>query len=281
MGEGFWLFLPPIVLYGVILGSFATALIYRIPRDLPWAWPEKHGEGMPRSACTHCGYTLRTRDLVPLLSWLWLRGRCRECRAPIGTLYPLVELATACGCVGIYVVYGFSASSLLIMMAVPLLVALTVIDLQHYILPDVLNGMLAAIWPLVLCFRLATGVLPPQPFGEALGMALVGGAIYAGLIWLTGKIMSWLLRKDALGFGDVKFFGAAGIWLGPMVLPYFLMLSGLAGIGIGLLYRLVLGKTYFPFGPALILAFYALVISEGFELANKTPVLYLPFSFLR
>ncbi len=227
---------------------------------------------MSRSACPHCGRVLSAIDLVPLFSWICLGGRCRTCRAPIGWSYPLTEALASVACIGVFLVYGLTAASLGIMLAVPFLVALLVIDLRHFLLPDSLNLILSILGFVLLLTGytpwLLDGALPSK-----LIQGLAGAAIFSVSSWLIGAAMKKILKKEALGFGDVKFFAVAGLWLGPGALPLFLMFSGVFGVIIGSVYRILTKETYFPFGPALIVAFYGLILfSETFR--HVFPSLY-------
>jgi prepilin signal peptidase PulO-like enzyme (type II secretory pathway) len=269
MDPVFLIGLPGVVLFGLMLGSFATALIHRIPADIPWSFPrpgKKAGEGaatglrsMPRSACPQCGATLGVFDLIPLFSWIFLGGKCRACHAPIGWVYPAVELATALGCVGLFFGWGLSALSLLAMLAVPFLVALTVIDFRHLILPNTLNALLAGLWAVFIAAAFMTGA-DPAGVVHYLFMGLTGGFCYGLLSFLLGLLVKIWLKKEALGLGDVKFFAVAGLWLGLPLLPAFLMAAGILGVIMGSVYRIVIKEAYFPFGPALIAAFYLLLL---------------------
>lgn len=230
-------------LIGLILGSFASAMSWRIPRGMSWIASRGAAE---RSACPSCGHRLSWVDLLPLVSWLMLRGRCRYCGAGIGALYPLIELATMAGCLAAYAVYGFTAAGGIMMVAMPFLAALFVIDARHMILPDQLNILLA-----ILGFGFVASFSSPQDMIGAAG----AGCLYAALAWGLGWGMRRLLKKEALGLGDVKFFAVAGIWLGFTGLPPFLMLSGIFGTGIGIFWKYVYREPLFPFGPALVLSF--------------------------
>lgn len=248
------------VLLGLCFGSFATALSWRIPRGIPWAWGG-HDDFAARSRCTSCNAVLGARDLVPLFSWIIGRGKCRYCGAAIALRYPLTELLALTGVLGLYAVYGWSVTGVLAMIAVPFLAAMMVIDAEHMILPDRLNMILAALGA-----AFVASLIP----GE--GVIVVAGHImaallYGGLLWVTGFVISRLLKKDALGLGDVKFMAVAGLWLGLALMPYLFILSGLLGIVWGLGWRLVCKTALFPFGPALIAAFYVclLVFGGGFD----------------
>lgn len=241
------------VFLGLVLGSFASALAYRVPRGLSWIYgPEGKAA---RSACPSCGRVLGVGDLVPVLSWMLLRGRCRGCRAPIPAVYPLIEIATLAGCLGVWFVAGLNVNALLMMLAVPFLVALIAIDLAFLCLPNQLIGILAALGVLRALW-MAFWMKDPVLFL----VFVISGLAYALLAWGLRAAMSALLNREALGQGDVKFFGAAGIWLGLYGLPPFLLLSGVCGVVSGLLWQKMTGQRIFPFGPALILGFYGVLI---------------------
>jgi leader peptidase (prepilin peptidase)/N-methyltransferase len=268
-----------VLMFGLVLGSFATALIHRIPLGLPWALPPRKNSGaIPRSACPHCGYVLQPLDLVPVFSWLALGGRCRRCRAPIGILYPAVEIGTAFGCLAAALAFGIAPDGIAVMLALPLLAALFVIDLRHRLLPDSLNLMLIGLGLIRIAGQGVYLHDSATAIGTLLVTAILAMAVYASVSWLIGATMRRILQKDALGLGDVKFFGVAGLWLGLGLLPTFMIFSGVLGIGIGLIYQMILKQRYFPFGPALILTFSILLLSTGPRLA--TMHLYFPFAFL-
>ncbi len=244
-----------VVVLGLIFGSFATALVYRAPRGIKWGlW----NDGINRSACTNCKTALTPRDLVPVFSWLMLGGKCRTCKNPIGTVYVLTEILTLLACLGIYWAWGLTLTSGILMFAMPFLVALLVVDLQTMLLPDTLVlsvAVLALVRLIVETFFLHT-----MSWQDMVFEFLVAGVVYAGLAWIMGQGMGKLLKKDALGFGDVKFFGAAGLWLGMSALGWFCLASGVLGVTLGLLWKTLKRGDVFPFGPALIASLYLLLI---------------------
>lgn len=237
---------------GLVLGSFASAMSHRIPDGRSWV--------RARSACPRCGHVLGVGDLVPVFSWLFLRGRCRYCRASIGVRYPLIELSSALLCLGIFLMHGWGVQAGLMMLAVPFLLAMLVIDLDHMILPDQLNLILAVLGVGYVLSGADDAVM-------ALAGAAMGAGLYAGLLYLAGVVVGKIRRRDAVGMGDVKFLAVAGLWLGVWALPFFLILSGLFGVVFGLLWRRM-GKgggqgDVFPFGPALIMAFFVCLVFGG------------------
>jgi leader peptidase (prepilin peptidase) / N-methyltransferase len=247
-----------ILVLGLLFGSLVAAMAWRMPRGIsPWG----------RSACRHCQATLTPFELVPLLSWLWLRGRCRHCARPISLAYPALELGNlglwwlAWQWVGLAGAQPLAALLLCLLSSTLLLAA--VIDAQSLRLPDALNALAGLLGAL----------------GAAIGLwpwtsALLGAAIFGGTALALRSVMGWRLGREALGLGDVKLMVAAGLWLGPLALPTFLLLSSLIGLTTALirlaaarygpksLHRAAL-EPEIPFGPALCLAFYVLVLAHG------------------
>lgn len=235
---------------GLVLGSFSTALTYRIPRGISW--------GAKRSACTSCQNPLGLMDLIPLFSWLLSKGRCRHCQARISPLYPVIELVTLLSVLGLYMAYGFTPQAFLVMFAMPFLVALLFIDLEHMILPDVLNMILAGLGALNLIMLVFYA--HEISLTGALTSYVLAAAVYGAVAWGLGWAMSKILKKEALGFGDVKFFAVAGLWLGLGEMALFCILGGLFGVLFGILWKITKKDDIFPFGPALIASFYALLL---------------------
>lgn len=249
-------FLPPFfallatVLFGLCLGSFATALAWRLPRGISMI-------RRVHSACTRCGHDLSARDLVPVFSYLFMRGRCRYCEAPIGFRYPAIEIATMALCLAFFARFGLTVESAGLMLLSPALVALVDIDFRYKIIPDSLNIWIFLCGLLTMAAASATAADAGRFLGEALTTGLGGALLYGLGAWALRQVFMVLMRREALGLGDVKFFAAAGVWLGLEVemLAAFLMLSGFAGVGLALLWRRLTGDAVFPFGPALVLAF--------------------------
>lgn len=239
---------------GLVFGSFASAIAYRMPRNIGWV--------SARSLCPACGHQLSSLDLVPVFSWLLLRGRCRHCRAAIGWRYPAIELTTLLVCLLVNTMLGLNGASLLVMMAIPFLAAMIAIDLEFMILPDHGNLILGVLG---LGYVLATS-------GSVMG-AIGSGLCYALLLFILGWVMARLLKRDAVGLGDVKFFAVAGIWLGVSMMPVFLVLSGVCGMVMGCFWKIYLKRDHFPFGPALIASLVLCVIFAA-EIRG-----FLPFFF--
>jgi leader peptidase (prepilin peptidase) / N-methyltransferase len=224
-----------VTLSGLCLGSFATALAWRLPRGISML-------SKARSSCTSCGADLGLPDLVPLFSWLALKGKCRRCGARIGMEYPLIEAGTLALCLVFFAKTGVTLAALPLLLLAPVLAAIVAIDLRHKTIPDVLNlsaFLLALLRP-----------IDDLPAHLAAALLLGGGA------WLLRFVFSRWKKREAMGLGDVKFMVAAGVWIGPDAdaLALFLMLSGVLGAGLGLVWRKYAKDIEFPFGPALALA---------------------------
>lgn len=229
--------------FGLIMGSFLSALTWRLPRGQSIA--------AGRSQCPSCHQVLGPPDLVPVLSWVVNRGRCRHCRAAVSARYPLIELTTAVMCALIAVVAPGWPVAVTLAALLSVFVALAVIDLEHGLLLDVLT--IAAVPPALALRWLEGGA-------TALGPALAGAAI-AGFLALGLKMgFRRLTGRDGLGMGDVKFLAIAGLLLPVAAWPLFLFLAGGLGIALGLIWRALGRGPEFPFGPALIVALAALVL---------------------
>ena len=256
-----------VLFLGLIFGSFATALIYRVPRDISW--------GTKRSSCPSCGSVLRCRDLFPFFSWCLSGGKCRHCSNKIPIFYPLVELSCAGLCLAAYYSYGFTVLGGLACIAIPFLVALALIDLKHMNLPNQLILVLFVLGMLRLLYLWSV-----EGFAGADGADLAINYIFAAFLfsflsWSVGALVGWVLNKESLGFGDVKFFAVAGLWLGLAALPYFLILSGVLAFGFALFWRLVRGQEVFPFGPSLIAAFFLMLLyQESFITTGDSAILF-------
>ncbi|TDR76746.1 prepilin peptidase [Paludibacterium purpuratum] len=235
------------MLAGVLIGSFLNVLIHRLPRMASGDAPDGYTLAWPRSHCPACGHTLHARHLIPLLSWLALRGRCGFCRSAISPRYPLVELATA-------LLFGFLAwrQAELGLLAGGLaftacLIALTVIDLETGLLPD--NLTLPLLWGGLL-FNLHGQRVP---LDEAVLGAVAGYGVLWGLYWLH-RLAS---GREGLGYGDFKLLAAIGAWLGWRALPPLLLMSSLTGLcvaGILMLFGRMSRRDALPFGPFLALS---------------------------
>lgn len=227
---------------GAAIGSFISLVTYRLPRGASIV--------LPGSRCTSCEGALGPKDLIPLLSWAFWRGKCRQCLAKVSIRYPLTELACALGAVLVVMVYGLTWQALAIVGLWWCIVTIIVTDLEHYIILDEVQ-ILTALFGVLYVYARHIPWLEPA-------MAAAAG-IAVGLTLKYGFLL--VCKKDGLGMGDVKFLGVAGIWLSDAAnfIP-FLFFSGILGILSGLLWRALHKSERFPFGPALALALLLCVV---------------------
>lgn len=250
-------------LAGLIAGSFATAIIHREPQDISWTKIRGQGadKAQRRSMCPSCKTPLSAKELIPLLSWVLQRGKCAHCVAPVSKLYPLTELGCMIAACTIYFTLGLSPLSFFMLAALPFLAALFVIDLQHMILPNILVLIVGVIGFIRLMIEaMVFNTIDPVLIGMNYILAVF---VYAGLAWGMAHIFRAALKKDALGFGDVKFFAVAGLWLGLLKLADFCIIAGILGVALALLWKFIREDSVFPFGPALILALFGLLLVDG------------------
>lgn len=239
-------------LFGLVFGSFANVVIWRVPRGESISFPGSH--------CPACGNAVRWYDNIPIVSWLVLRGRCRDCSVPIPPRYLLVEAASGLLFALVGVVWGFGLKSIFGAVFVWLLLVLSVIDLEHRRLPNALVGTLAGIGlaGVGLSHFLSASAVPLTPLAASgvlaspAGNALLGALIGAGFSGGTAVLYSLIRRVRGLGMGDIKFLGALGLFLGPYVLMaiFFGSLLGMV-VGLASARNRRLAEVRIPFGPWL------------------------------
>lgn len=227
----------PLLLFGLIIGSFANVCILRIPARESIVWPG--------SRCPRCEAPIVWYDNIPLLSWTLLRGRCRSCQGPISFRYFVVELLTGLVAVAVYERVGLGFDWLVLFAFVTALLIITVIDLDHRIIPDVIS-LPGIVVGLILSLR-----GDPGPVSSAVGILSGGGLLFAvawGYAAATGR--------EGMGGGDIKLLGMIGGFLGWAAVPFTLLVSSLAGsiVGLSLMWWTGSDSKYaIPFGPFLAL----------------------------
>ena len=269
-----WLLLGAAVV-GVILGSFYTVVIARLPTMLNREWEQQldqlagpadtaplvtdqsshYNLLVPRSHCSHCRQTIAAKDNIPLFSFLLLCGRCRHCRQPIHWRYPLIEVTSALLAVAVVWEFGASWQALVAVALVGISLILLAIDSEHLLLPDTLT--LGLMW-LGLLANLAERFTP-------LTDAVVGAAVGYSALWL----LFWLVRlatgRDAMGYGDFKYLAAIGAWFGVEGVLLGLLIASTLGSLVGISARLAGRLERFgqiPFGPFLAVAAVVLLFAQ-------------------
>ena len=233
-----WIVWPSVFILGAVIGSFLTVCVYRVPK----------GQSVvaPRSACPHCGRKICWYDNVPLLSFIWLLGRCRACHAGIPRRYPIIELANGLGYLLVVWRFGLTWPTIVYAGLVSVFLVVAWIDWDHKIIPDVIT-----LPGIVVGFFCASFLLPTGWVNSLIGL-LVGGGVLLALAWVS----PFLFGKEGIGGGDIKFLAMVGVFLGWQQAILTLMVGSVVGavVGIILLATKVLKKgQYIPFGPYLAL----------------------------
>jgi leader peptidase (prepilin peptidase)/N-methyltransferase len=249
------LYLVALGAFGLVFGSFANVVIWRFPRGESLSRPPSH--------CPRCGHPIRWYDNVPVLSWVLLGGKCRDCGQPISWRYPLVELASGTLWALAGLLYGFSPRAAAAVLMFYLLLILSLIDLDTMRLPNPLVGLLAAVGLVcALCSQFTA--FSPVPITQASGtgvggplmLALLGAVLGAGISLAVAGVYALVRKASGFGMGDVKLLGALGLFFGPYVVMV-LFFGSLIGAFVGI--ALVAGSEAMrtkkiPFGPMLALA---------------------------
>ncbi|XCY77999.1 A24 family peptidase [Pseudomonas sp. CBR-F] len=257
-----WVFVSGALLLGLIVGSFINVLVWRLPKMLEREWRAQAHEVLglpaepvaapynlmhPNSCCPRCNHPIRPWENIPLLSYVLLKGRCLSCHQPIGARYPITELA--CGLISAVVAwhFGFGWAAGAVLLLSWGLLAMSLIDADHQLLPDVL--VLPLLWlGLIL-----------NSFGVFVSLhdALWGAVAGYMSLWSVFWVFKLITGKDGMGHGDFKLLAMLGAWGGWQILPMTLLLSSLVGVMGGLILlrlRKAHASTPMPFGPYLAIA---------------------------
>jgi leader peptidase (prepilin peptidase)/N-methyltransferase len=259
-----FLFVPALVfILGLVMGSFATVLCHRIPREIPLGLFSHQ-----RSRCPACEKIIPWYRNVPVFAWLWLRGKCGDCGAPIPARYPLIELATGVLFLTTYLVHAHAPAPIVdefaywaelvkLLYFTLSLIVIVVIDLEFRIIPDRFS---LGNWVIAIVAAVAWG----QPSWQD---SLMGGAFGFGSFWLMATVYEKMKGIEGLGFGDVKMMGWLGSWLGLLGVPFVILSASVTGLGVGILAMRRSGdgfQTAIPFGPFLAAGAYAAWILQTF-----------------
>jgi leader peptidase (prepilin peptidase)/N-methyltransferase len=254
-------FSATVFVLGLLVGSFLNVVIHRLPQMMERGWqaqckeylgesPAEHAPltlAKPASHCPHCGHKIRFYENIPVLSYLWLHGKCSSCRRAISIRYPLIELLTGIVSAMIAWHFGFgwqAGSALLLTWA---LIALSMIDTDHQLLPDAITlpflwlGLTLSLFPVFADMR----------------SSLIGAIAGYLSLWTVYQLFKLLTGKEGMGFGDFKLLAVLGAWLGWQLLPMIILLSSAVGAVLGGAMIVIQGRDRaqpIPFGPYLAIA---------------------------
>ena len=269
-----WALWASLGVLGLLIGSFLNVVIHRLPQMMERRWAaecaELRGETtdttsdipatrydlvQPASTCPHCGHTIRWFENIPVLSYVWLKGRCSACHAPISWRYPLVELLTALVFAALAWRWGASLHTLALCGFAAALIALTWIDWDTTLLPDDIT--LPLVWAGLLVAALQWG---PVTLPDAFWGAVAG----YGSLWSVYWLFKLVTGKEGMGYGDFKLLAAIGAWLGWQALLPVILVASIGGTVVGLVLKMraeLREGGYVPFGPFLAVGGLALAMA--------------------
>lgn len=263
-----WL-LVTVGLVTLMIGSFLNVIISRLPVMMEREWKQECTEflghtdsttetaafnlAIPRSQCPKCGHQITALENIPVLSYLFLRGKCADCKTPISIQYPLIEITTALLSMLIAAKFGFSKETLALLFLTWTLIALFMIDAQTMLLPD--NLVLPLLWLGIL--------LNLNGFFVSLEDSVIGTVVGYLILWSLFHLFKLITGKEGMGYGDFKLLAALGAWGGWQILPFVVFASSAFGAVFGIAVMILKGQKDsqpMPFGPWLAMAgFVALV----------------------
>ncbi|MFD2164960.1 prepilin peptidase [Thalassotalea euphylliae] len=260
------LYFATIFIFSLMVGSFLNVVILRLPKMMEYSWyhecrefladevPKKPTRKLeritlskPNSTCPKCGHAIKFYENIPVISWLFLKGKCSSCGTKISARYPVIEFITACLGVVVASHYGVTWQALFVLLLTFALIALTVIDLDHMLLPDQIT--LPFLW-LGLLLNINGLIVPLE---QAVIGAVAGYMSLFSVFWLF-KILT---GKEGMGHGDFKLVALFGAWMGWELLPLLILMASFVGAIVGV--SLMLFKNHqrdqaIPFGPYLAVA---------------------------
>jgi leader peptidase (prepilin peptidase)/N-methyltransferase len=226
-----------VFMFGMCIGSFLNVCIFRLPSSMSIIRPS-------HSLCPHCKSAIKFYDNIPVISYLWLKGRCRNCKASISLRYPLVELITGILAVAILFLSGLTLEGLVYFIFISSLLVITFIDIDHKIIPDVIT------LPGIPIGIAASFLLPAMTLKSSLIGLLVGG----GSLLIVAWVYSLITRKEGMGGGDIKLLGMIGTFIGWKGVIFTIFAASLSGTLVGIIVMLQKRenlKFAIPFGPFL------------------------------
>ena len=263
-----WLLFLFVGLISLCIGSFLNVVIYRVPVMIERQWkqearfvlemdeeaePEKFNLSVPNSTCPKCKSAIKPWQNIPVISYLFLRGKCASCKAPISWRYPFVEAITALACCVLLLQFGMGWQFVALWLLTFVFIALIGIDYDHQLLPDSL--VLPLMWLGLL--------VNTQGLFVPLSQAVWGAAIGYLSLWSVFWVFKLITGKDGMGYGDFKLLAVCGAWFGWSILPNIILVSSAVGAVLGFALILFKGRDSqkpMPYGPFIAIAAWLSVV---------------------
>lgn len=231
-------------MFGAIFGSFFNVCIYRMPLEKSIIFPGSH--------CPQCNKPIRWFDNIPLLSWLVLKGKCRDCSAKISFRYVLVELITAILFLWAWLSYGVSVQAFVAVFLFSCLFISTMVDFEHQIIPDEIS--LGGLGVALILSAIFPQIHSQNIWWHSLLLSVLGGLVGGGMIYVTGMIGDFVFKKESMGGGDVKLMAMIGALIGWKSVVFVFFLAPFLALPMGLFLKFVKKEETLPYGPFLSLA---------------------------
>lgn len=228
---------------GSIFGSFFNVVGYRVPQNLSIV--------SPGSFCPKCHHDLKWYELIPVFSYLFLRGKCSNCHQRISLIYPFVEITTGLLFAVSFYLYGFSTTFLILIIVISLLMIVIVSDINYLVIPDEVT--------IFFCILIFTVKLVATGISQA-SISLLSGLLLFTLMYLIMILGNFIFKKESLGGGDVKLMFFVGITVGPILGAFSIFLSSIIALPLSLLVYLKDRENVIPFGPFILIATFIIIL---------------------
>ena len=241
-----------VAIMGALWGSFANVCILRLP--------EGKGVVSGRSYCPNCKKLITWKDNIPIISFLLLKGKCRQCKKPISFQYTLVEFLSLISFLSIYYLYGISLTTLLLIILAIIFIIIFFIDLKHFIIPNSLT------FPLMVLGFIKSFIPNLDEIFPNYIDSLIGGLFGYGIIWSIIFFYKQVRKKEGMGLGDAKLFAVIGFWFGWISIPFVIFLSSIIAL-LSVIPDLIKNSkkmtTQIPFGPYIIIGTLVYLLFEN------------------